>query len=840
MPSGEQREFIRYLSGAALLHAPVGTGKTRALAERAACAIQSGVKPNAILCVTFTNRAAEELRQRVTLSCGEQARQLVVSTFHSLCAWMLRAESQRLGLPVDFVIYDDEDSRELLTALQRWHHRRRGRQSYRVPEEQVRAIYYAIQTAKVEAALRDVVPSEIRAVVERFLPQGVRHLAAAYDRQLRAQHALDFADLILYTRAMLNGIPDARERWEQRFDLVQVDEVQDTHMSEYLILRVLAARSGNLVLAGDFDQTIYEWRGSRPDEVLARFEQDFPGVRKFNFTINYRSTRVLLQAAASVAAQYSRHPPPKPHSSARHGAPVVVHFADDEVAEASWIGHRIRRLRDEMRDESGKPIPLHRIAVLVRPNRRAAAIARILDQMKVPCVTVDAFEFFRRQEIKDVLAYVRVLLNPADWFSFRRLLRRPPQGIGDRTVEAIQEAAGSGLRLVDMVSRSTREYGDPYGELLHAYRHGAVTIFDTETTGLRYGRDEIVELAAVRLERGRPLGLFHKYLRNTVPVGESEKVHGLSDDYLRLHGEDPPHVLREFAAYSEGSLLVGHNVAFDMRMLRSACVRHGLPLPPASWADTFEIARRFLRGDQFSLESLAERLQLSSSPTHRADADVGTTRDLLERLVPLVEETAPHRRQVVARYGEAFVPLAERLDRLAEQAERMRPPDFLAYLIEESGLHEYYADEPRRLDNMKELVEIARRLDDLELDSYTALEAFLGFAALAKNVDALDPKDNRVRVLTVHQAKGLEFVAVFVAGLTDSEFPNFRAVQDGREREELRIFYVAVTRARERLFLSGYGSYNGYIRDPSPYLSIIERASAGSRPVEPGSSALGP
>ena len=814
-----QRSFVEYQQGAALLHAPVGTGKTLSLAERAAEALRRGVPANRILCVTFTNRAAEELRQRVAARCGDAARDMVVRTFHSLCAWMLRSESRRIGLPFDFAIYDDQDGQEVLTALLRRRSRSRPDVGF-VPD--VRALYHYIEATKMAACLDQLSPDALPAAVLRRVDAHLRDLVEGYMKELATQHALDFADLILYTRAMLDGLPAVRTYWQERFQLVQVDEMQDTHPAEYLILRELALRTGNLVLAGDFDQTIYEWRGSSPSQILAAFERDFGTVRKFEFTVNYRTTRTLLQATAAVARRFSNHTPPVPRSGARLGEPVGIHIALDETQEAEWIGDCIERLRRETRPKFGVPLPYHRIAVLTRTNQRASFISDVFKAHRVPHVTVETYEFFRRQEIKDVLAYLRLLRNPADGVAFRRILLRPARGIGEGTIEAIQSARAWGLRLVDMIAPSTRDFGEPFGEFLEAYRHGTVTVFDTETTGLVPGRDEIVELAACRLERGRPVATFHRYLRNTVPVGESERVHRLSDQFLSEHGENPAQVLEDFASFAQGSLLAGHNVAFDVRMLQASCARQGLERHTWRWVDTLELARRVLDGDDFSLSALAQRFGLANRPSHRAKDDVATTIELLEHLTPLVERDAAQRRKTAARYVDLFKPLAEELDSLSTLVDTLRPPALIQEVLRRSGLEDYYKErEPRRLDNLAELVHIAHLKDDPDLDPRSAMEAFLQFAALAKNVDTLDPDDERVRVLTVHQSKGLEFDVVFVAGLCDGEFPSYRAVKDGREDEELRIFYVAVTRARERLFLTGHAFRGRKESLPSPFLNIL-------------------
>jgi DNA helicase-2/ATP-dependent DNA helicase PcrA len=828
----EQRAFVDHYHRSAMLHAPVGTGKTLVLAERAAKAICHGVDPRRILCVTFTNRAAEELRQRIALNCGGDAKSVVVRTFHSLCAWMLRVEAKQIGLPADFVIFDEDDSMETLKQCAKETDIHLVRVGY---EDEATDAQNAISTAKREAddtklSLNSVQPAAFGALRPKW-----RQLATAYQDELASYHALDFDDLVYFARAMLHINPAIRRRWSERFSMIQVDEMQDTHMSEYKVLRQLGQGSRNLTLAGDFDQTIYEWRGSQPDRVLNLFEKDFPESRHFSFLTNYRTTQTLVDAATSVASRYSNFKKVHSCSTAKEGDPIVVHFAPDSQSEAKWIARETLRLRQSGTEPGrSEPVRLGRIGVLTRTNPRAEMISEAFTNAGIPHLTVEQFQFFRRQEVKDAIAYLRFLCNPFDGRSLQRMLLRPPRNIGRRTVEQIMSAEETGLRLVDMVAQSTIELGDPFARLVHELRHGSVVVFDTETTGLNPAHDEIVELGAVRLERGQPVATFHRYLQNSVSVGDSYEIHGLSDEFLAANGEDPTETLSLFAAFADGALLVGHNVSFDMRMARANAGRLGLCLEPRECADTLDIARRSVDVDDHTLPNLVEHFNIPLKPAHRALDDVHATTALLIALIPRISESSIGRMQVVQKTGAPFVPLAKEIEAMRQLAEEARPHELLAALLDVSGLKAYYGKEPHRIENLEELMQVFRDKDDIGLDPISSLENILHFVALAKNVDRLDPDNERVRILTVHQSKGLEFDVVFVAGLSQHEFPGFRSMKEGRADEELRLFYVALTRARHRLYLTGHGKNFGKHREPSPYFGFV-----GDRWIERGSSGIG-
>lgn len=820
--SREQEEFINYFDGSAVLHAPVGTGKTLALALHAAAAIEQGMEPERILCVTFTNRAALELRQRVALKCGAAAKKIVVRTFHSLCAWMLRSEAKRIGLPREFTIYDEDDSIEAIGECAK----KLGIQliSYKY-ENEVRDVYHLIADAKTGASVLKTgeVPEEVFAE----LTPTYRRLACAYQKELASRHGLDFADLIYFARAMLED-REIRKRWENRFSLIQVDEMQDTHLNEYQLLRVLARGVEQMVLVGDLDQTIYEWRGSEPENVLKHFRKDFPHSRSFSFTTNYRTTQKLLEAADSVVGQYSTKTRLQPCAAAEIGEDVVCHFAPDATMEAQWIAQQIRSLKKA--DES---FSLSRVGVLVRTNNRAAAISDVFTRMDVPHFTVEQFDFFRRQEIKDAIAYLRFLLNPYDTRCLHRILLRPSRGIGEVTLGHIEATADLGLSLVDFVKPTTFEDGDPFARLLHEYETGSVVVFDTETTGLNPGTDEIVELGGIRFEQGKEKGRFHCYLRNKVSVGDAYHIHGLSDEFLAQKGVEPKQALAEFFDFIKGSLLVGHNVSYDLRMLSTIAQRLNLEMEKLDYVDTLDLARRFIEAENYSLEDLVDFLGLSGKPTHRVLDDVGATYHLLEYLIPILRKNMAARRLVVQKAGRAFEPLALEIQSLRELAGKLRPPELLGEVLKRSGLMAYYEKEERRVLNLQELLEIFVKLDDQSLDPISSLENILHQLSLARNVDRFDPSEEKVRILTVHQSKGLEFDVVFIAGLSQYEFPGYFAIKEGREEEELRLFYVALTRARKRLFMTGHALNRGKRRQPSPYFNII-----GDNWVESGSSAI--
>lgn len=784
----EQRQIFNHVLGAVLVLAPVGTGKTRVLSERVVCAIKNGISAHKILCLTFTNRAAKEMSERLAQACPDEFRYITVKTFHSLCASMLRIEARQIGLPADFVVYDDADCIELVKDV------------FGISKDkEAQKMFFDLANCKIKAS--DSQLSSNYPVERLYASLGGDNakIAGHYQAILQERHALDFADLIFYVRVMFHNQPEIRRRWEERFEFVQVDEVQDTHLSEYEIVRYLASRSGNLAMIGDLDQTIYEWRGSEPDKVIGQFKSDF-SPKEYSLTLNYRATKTLLNAASAFADSFdNRQTKITPAPECESGELIRVHTARNEWEEGEWIGRQIKKLAG-----NNQNFAYNRVAVLTRTQNRIDLICRVLNGLNVPCITTEQYQFFMRQEVKDALAYLRFVLNPFDTGSMRRLLLRPSRGIGPATIKSvIDEGQTCGFRLTDMALSQTFVDGDPFSELLEAYTFRKIVVFDVETTGFSVSGDEVVEIAAVRLIEGKQAGEFHAYIVNTVGVGDSEQIHGYTDQFLATNGRPASAVFREFFNFAEGALLVGHNVGFDIKMVTAHARKVGLAVPKPQWADTWNLANRFIKADSYSLEALAAKLNLTK-PSHRATDDTRTTVELLEVLIPLIESGAAYRQALVYRYGDEFEGLAEQTDDWRDASLELRPAELLKKLLSESGLKAYYRDDDKRLQNLLRLVKIFTERDNPALHPYTALGHIIEFTALAKNLDQISSDNNQVPIITIHQAKGLEFETVFIAGVSEGEIPSFLSLKNGKLEEEKRIFYVAMTRAKKYLFISAY------------------------------------
>jgi DNA helicase-2/ATP-dependent DNA helicase PcrA len=805
-PNEQQQAVLRQLYGTLLVLAPAGTGKTRIMANRLAAVIADGMAPGSTLGVTFTNRAAEQMRIAVRDACGAVATDCRIQTFHSLCAWMLRMEARDLGLPADFVIYDEQDSIDLLRDCLA------GTGIGISPD----AAFWQLSQIKSDCPAECLALAEIPPLNLSGLAEPYRKALRTYHAHLAERHALDFPDLLYRTRAMLATLPDKREKWSNRFAWIQMDEVQDTHLAEYEVIRLLATQATGIAFFGDLDQTIYEWRGSKPDAVMRRVRADFGPVSELPLLDNYRATKSLLRVADRHAGTFAdRRTRIRPASSLPEGIAPECERAANAAAEAEWIASRLQRVLAD--PEPG------RIGILTRTHKRSECISRALSQSDIPHLTVEQFDFFRRQEIKDLLARLRLLLNPSDSGSLQRLTQRPASGIGAATLHKLWiEGQQCGLRITDLAQLRSHHHGEPFRVLLDALAHGTVVVFDVETTGLSATDDEVIDLGAVKLVGGRPVAEFDALLRPSRPLGESAAIHGISEETLLKDGRDPTEVLREFGRFADGAVLVGHNVGFDLAMIRAHAARLGVPLPTAAWDDTLDLARRFLRLERHDLTSVSRHLGTRSVPSHRALADARPTAEVLMLLAGELAAGTRARKELIARHGSLFHPLAEQLEAWRGLATTLRPAALCGRILDESGLLGHYSGDTQRLANLERFVQYFVRHDEPARAPADMLGELTRRVALSRNLDFLAADDHSIPILTVHQSKGLEFDTVFVAGLTEDEFPSYYAKKDGKLEEEKRLFYVAITRAKRHLILSSHATNDmGFEKPPSSFLAHL-------------------
>lgn len=849
--NARQLEVATTLDRNVLLLAPAGTGKTNTLAYRIAGIIDARLAlPEEILCLTFTNKACREMQERIVRVAGDDGARVAVRTFHSFCYDVIKTEAKRRSdIFSDFTIYDEKDCesfierlaerermvaapgtlKRLIDKLKTW----RAELAYYTDD--LRADY-----ARTLARVLEERPEALQKIaVDRsykFMPQVYEEwvargadFTARYDQFILEQHGLDFTDLIAETRRLFLD-SEVVLKWSRRFSYINIDEVQDTSELEFSILEQLFG-SNRLLLAGDYFQTIYEWRGTNPERVLQRYQADYAPVT-IALTENYRSTQTLLNASFQALEQLfparveAVYPSGLRSVSAELGAPIVLKAAEDIGEEARWIYDTIAQLPIE--DYS-------RVCVLTRTNNYNRALSDYFTRLGsaqggIPFMLIDDAKFFRRKEIKDVLAVLKVIVNKNDTPSLTRVLREFGDGIGQETIKKLtsDRYRRAGLRLTDFLDSDARRDGDPFAVLTRALRAGQVVVFDVESTGIDTTRDEIVQIAGIRLDAsGGVAEKFVRYLRPTRSVGDSVRVHHIEDKFLAESGEEARLVLAEFTEFARGAVIVGHNVTYDLKILASQLARLELaPLEYTSYYDTLDIYRRFYPNlPNHKLEFLGSYFAVEHKSSHDALDDILATAELLLRALRVdIEPGESERRELMAASYRRFTQAAERLATFRALLHELHPPQLLTHIIRGLAIDEKYKKrgEENRLANLRDLYRQARALDDPGISALDATERLLAYSALSTS-DFEAANRTKIPIITVHQAKGSEFDYVFVAGLQAGVFPMFNARAADKLAEEARLFYVAITRAKKQLFLSWSRYDNARERQMSPFLNTIPR-----------------
>jgi DNA helicase-2/ATP-dependent DNA helicase PcrA len=596
-----QREAVVRTEGPLLIFAGAGSGKTRVLTYRIAYLIrEKGIAPEGILSVTFTNKAAAEMKERVGHLLGGVSQRVWMSTFHSACVRILRRHIDRLDFRRNFVIYDERDQEQAIKSCMK--------------ELEIDQLTFHPRAIKAEinrAKNYGISHEEFTADPFNVLQKRVALVYHAYQELLRRNNALDFGDLLLFTNRLFGEFPDILEYYQNRLLYLMVDEFQDTNFIQYRFIQDLARKNGNICVVGDDDQSIYRWRGAEITNIL-NFERDFPGTTVIKLEQNYRSTKRILEAAWQVVRRNRERREKVLWTENEEGEPIVCFTGRDEQEEAGFIVQEIQNHSQRKYRE---------FAAFYRTNAQSRAIEEELVKARIPYTVVAGLRFYERKEVKDIIAYLRVIANPSDDMSLKRIIHSPPRGIGPKTLEKLEGRA----------------------------QEGGITLYEAF---------------------GKPGGDISEGMRKKV---------------------------REFI-------------------------------------------------------------------------------DLMESL--------------------------------REAAETDGPGDLVLLVLARTGYLEWLSHEPTeeaisRRENVEELVNVVAQFEQDAADQDKTLAAFLDRVSLISDVDDYDDKSNRVALMTLHCAKGLEFPVVFLAGMEDGLFPHHRRGEGEEDlEEERRLCYVGMTRAKEQLYLT--------------------------------------
>ncbi|MBV8344577.1 MAG: DUF3553 domain-containing protein [Candidatus Eremiobacteraeota bacterium] len=420
-----QSAAVRHSDGAVLIFAGAGSGKTRVLTHRIGYLLRElRIAPDRILAVTFTNKAAGEMKSRLQSMVGPVARDVWVGTFHAMCVRILRRDGTRIGIGSSFAVIDESDQRQLVKEIL---------DDLDYDERQLSAGACLAEIDKAKNAL--MWPEQYAQTQTSFVGERIANVYAEYQRRLNESNSLDFDDLIVRTIDLLERDAATRDKYQHKFEYVLVDEYQDVNAAQYRLIALLAAYNGNVTVVGDDDQSIYSWRGSDYRMIL-RFEEDFPGAKTFKLEENYRSTGRILEAANSLVANNRARAPKKLFTSREEGEPITLYPAATERDEARYVVEKIKSL---VRDGAA----YRDCVVLYRTNAQSRVYEEALLAEGIPYRVVGGVGFYARTEIKDIIAYLRYIVNSSDALAFKRIVNVPRRGIGQQTLAALVQAANA-------------------------------------------------------------------------------------------------------------------------------------------------------------------------------------------------------------------------------------------------------------------------------------------------------------------------------------------------------------------------------------------------------------
>lgn len=841
----KQQQVINELNQNILLSAGAGTGKTNVLSYRVANILNKNrANADEILCLTFTNKACRELKNRITSQLDfEIANKITIRTIHGFAYQVITTTAKKSQtIFKEFVIFDDEDQKTLI------------RQTIaNFPKARALDIQYivnCIEQLKQERALKHIYTKDIEDDYTTIYHQHLKfnktfnqqqndnltkffqfdglNIIINYELALQQMHGLDYKDLIANAYRLFQD-ENICSSWRKRYKYIMIDEMQDTSSFEYTMLENLFP-ANNIMLCGDEFQTIYEWRGSNPQKILTAFTEKYNPLI-INFNENYRSTRLLLEMAYNTLINLF-HKETISHSYAKNllsksselGHKIELKQANSLANEAQWIFQNIVNLLPLVKTPT-------QIAILVRQNNylqnltlHLNYLANIYNQKNqetpIHFIQIDNIRFFKRQEIKDILSIMKYLINPNDYLSLQRILINLIPNIGIRTIKQISSAEylQNGLRLSDFINANFQNPNyEPFSDLISAYLSKDIIVFDIEGTGTDIFADNIIQLSAIKIRKGKKIAEFNRYLKSDKPVGDSEKVHHISDEYLQTHGENPKLVLQEFCQFIQDAIITGHNIrGYDMDILNQNLLKHNLK--PVDFSninfDTLDLVRRFYPNlPNHKLEFLSNHFQFETKSNHNSLDDVFATWELLHKLLEdKIIPTAKKRSELINKQKNKFIHVAQIFQKLHNILnDNLLLENLITQIVKEFDLVNIYKanatqDGAVRLENIRNLFRLAKA----ELNSHrgtNGIKELLEYASLSNtDLDSLTSSHPKIPIITIHQAKGLEFDYEFLAGMNDDIFPSYFSTRNGSiTEEEKRLFYVAITRAKKALFLSSSG-----------------------------------
>ncbi len=793
-----QKQVVQTLDKNLLVLAPAGTGKTKVIAMRTAYLIDKGIDPKQILCLTFTNKAAREMEDRVYNYIKGNHQDITIKTFHSFCYHIICCEKKYSHFTFPCTIIDESDMEEIIRQI--------------IVEVVPKDLVAKISVKQVLTHIENIKKHSLNFEVdERYNYEKIvshyhtKELSYSYNRlsqeiltyflniftvyqsYLKENNIIDFTDLIVEVHYLVDQ-EDILNRWNAKYSYLQIDEMQDTSIREYSIIKKLG-QGNNMSMFGDFNQTIYEWRGSKPKLITEDFKKAFEA-NEIYLNINYRSTQMLLEAANEFINTTNLKPINCMPIGVELGEKISILKGKSDTHELELIAHSISESRKNKES----------IAVLTRTNTFAKKVCEHLIKNGIECIQVEDIKLFRRKEIKDILAYFAYAINPRNTNALQKICLHPYINMDIWLLKNLNSTKDIYMYLHDWFNNYAV---DSYTPLFKAFSDNNVIVLDVESTGLNTVSDDIIQIAAIKYGKRGVLDQLDILVKPTKEVGDSFYVHGFSDDQLSKEGLDPKEALKILLDFVQDSVIVGHNINYDMQIINSSLERYDyLPIKHACIYDTLDLAYKVYPNlENHKLITLSELIKTKTAPSHNAMNDILATSEILTHFIERIKQKDAERLQKIEEIYSYIQEYKEKIMTVTHYIQSHSTIESIAYIMNELGFKNYYT--ASQITSIRQMYRIADKLYHSNLSIHDNIIQLLEFASLHySELEQSDLFKNKIPVITIHQSKGLEFDIVYISGCSQNIFPSKRSEGEGKLSEELRLFYVAMTRAKTKLYVT--------------------------------------
>ncbi|MGB9664448.1 MAG: UvrD-helicase domain-containing protein [Ignavibacteria bacterium] len=806
--SEDQQKIVYLTKGKHLVLAPPGTGKTELLSHRILFALENGVKPEEMVCLTFTNRAAKTMKERVEKyvnNCN-----VFIGNIHSFCQNFLHRNQL---IPQATVLLDEEDSSILIKEILDENGISLNKLGYNIKIEDILRLNSYFKQISFNFLQKLIILPRSELLLESN-KQLFRKVCLDYENLKGRSNYIDFDDLLNLTYVHLMN-PTNFEL--QKYSWVQIDEIQDLNSLQIEIIKLISTNDAHFVFFGDFEQSIFSFLGANPHNLIELQKE----CQLHTLHQNYRSPSYLLNIFVDFALSYlkpnwTNYPVSGLNDLKPDGALKIFKVRDNKIQNRVIVN----LLNDLTKEDKSQT------AILVRTNQSVKFFSDLLNTNKIQHFKVSHFDLFRTSVIKDIMAFLNCLIDEHSRLNWSRILKIfGKMNAFKEARKLINDFYDTGLYPSDFLKENFI-----HNELKHfneVINNKRVILFDTETTGFSPEEDDIIQIAAIEIINGKEKNYFNRYLKTDKDLSKTKNVHKITDNVINIKGEDRKKVLQEFLEFINGDTIVAHNINFDLEMLIENCKRLGIKLNKNEFStifDTLSITRRIYPSlKSYNLEFLINQFRLNAQNTHNALDDVKATFELIKFLLRSLDEIIEKQKIIILnnqlileRFVKNFSPLWNKIKSEFNTSKKISEV-ILSFIEELFKNFKYYLNhlDQENLSKLLKHMHITCNENTLEKN----LKKYVPLYETLKEPD-LVIGDEKIVISTIHRAKGLEFINVIIPECNLGVFPYGSSKDTG---EDARTFYVAMTRAKKRLiFISNKGSISPYLNKIENYFEIIE------------------